>query len=129
MIFTLINSINKACRGRIYTRDYIGSIKKEKKNRGEAAWGDNKEGGGDAGREQAAWWKQTDTDGREQGFIWDYLRAYTKSNSQPHTHKHTRIQANTHTYRCGNKSDSISLRDKKKIGAFTGEMFKRKGSN
>lgn len=34
MIFTLINSINKACRGRIYTHDYIGLIKKKKKTEG-----------------------------------------------------------------------------------------------
>lgn len=108
MIFTLINSINKACRGRIYTHDYIGLIKKKEKNGGgKAAGGDNKEGGGDAGREQAAWWKQTDTDGGEQGFIWDYLRAYTKSNPQPHTHKHTRIQANTHTDAGINKTASL----------------------
>lgn len=56
MIFAFINSINKACRGRIYTRDYIGLIKKrEKKDRAGEAVGGNKDGGGDAGREQAAW--------------------------------------------------------------------------
>lgn len=33
MIFTLINSVNKACRGRIYTQDYIGLINKKKKER------------------------------------------------------------------------------------------------
>lgn len=31
MIFTLINSVDKACRGRIYTQDYIGLIKKKRK--------------------------------------------------------------------------------------------------
>lgn len=35
MIFTLINSVNKACRGRIYTQDYIGLIKKKKKKKKE----------------------------------------------------------------------------------------------
>lgn len=35
LIFTLINSINKACRGRIYTHDYIGLIKKEEEEAGE----------------------------------------------------------------------------------------------
>lgn len=65
MIFTLINSVNKACRGRIYTHDYIGLRKKkrggEKEEAGEE--GGNKEGGGEAGgdvgREQAAWWRRT----------------------------------------------------------------------
>lgn len=61
MIFTLINSVNKACRGRIYTHDYIGLIKKRKKR--QVKRGDNKggggEAGGDAGREQAAWWRHT----------------------------------------------------------------------
>lgn len=66
MIFTLINSVNKACRGRIYTHDYIGLIKKkrerERKKR-QVRRGDNKggggEAGGDAGREQADWWRHT----------------------------------------------------------------------
>lgn len=44
MIFTLINSVNKACRGRIYTQDYIGLIKKKekerkKKEKGDVCWG------------------------------------------------------------------------------------------
>jgi len=78
MIFTLINSVNKACGGRIYTQDYNGLIKKEKK-RSVMGGKNNKEGegeaGGGAGREQAAWWRDTYSDGGEQGFIWDYLTA------------------------------------------------------
>lgn len=52
-IFTLINSVNTACRGRIYTHDYIALIKKRgKKSRG-SRWrrrGGNRQPAGDAHR-------------------------------------------------------------------------------
>lgn len=61
MIFTLINSVNKACRGRIYTQDYIGGgvrgKKRKKVSEGEKEI--TKKGGG--GREQAFWLRDTQT--------------------------------------------------------------------
>jgi len=63
MIFTLINSVDEACRGRIYTQDYIGLIKKKEEEAGERR------------RRRRRRRRDTYCDGGEQGFIWDYLTA------------------------------------------------------
>lgn len=87
-IFTLINSVNKACRGRIYTHDYIGLIKKRgKKSRG-SRWR-RRVGLGTGSLLET----HIDTDGGEQGFIWDYLTAYTHTATvYTHTHTHTNVR-------------------------------------
>lgn len=58
LIFTLINSINKACRGRIYTHDYIGLIKKEEEEAGE---------GGKITKREEERWEQTQAGNRQPG--------------------------------------------------------------
>lgn len=61
MIFTLINTVNKACRGRIYTQDYIGGVVEEEKKKKGVSEGEKitkKEGGGGV-REQAFWLRDT----------------------------------------------------------------------
>ena len=66
--------------------------------------------------------RHIDSDGGEQGFIWDYLTAYT------HTHHHARARTHTNTDECthtdaGINKNTFSQRDERKIGALTGEVF------
>lgn len=65
-----------------------------------------------------------DTDGGEQGFIWDYLTAYTHRQTRGSARAHTNTGEHTHTHTdAGINKNTFSLRDKKKIGALTGEVF------
>lgn len=52
MISTLINSVNKACRGRIYTQDYTGLIKKGEKKKWVKGKNNKERGGGEAESKQ-----------------------------------------------------------------------------
>lgn len=116
MIFTLINSVNKACRGRIYTHDYIGLIKKKggEKRRG-SRWRRRRGGPGTGSLLET----HIDTDGGEQGFIWDYLTAYTHT----HTGRLAAVYTHTHTYTdAGINKNTFSPRGR---GEKNGSAYRR----
>ena len=79
--------------------------------------------------------RHIDSDGGEQGFIWDYLTAYTHTHTHTHsppcvhTQKHEQTHTHTHTHTrtthtdAGINKNTFSPRDERKIGALTGEVL------
>ena len=47
--------------------------------------------------------RHIDSDGGEQGFIWDYLTAYTHTAAHARTHTSAGERTHTHTHRCWHK--------------------------